>query len=465
MNVLVWGTGAGTNGLEEVCQMRGVKIEAYVDNNQKRWGTLYYNCPVINPSDIFSFSWDYIIIASSFENQIREQLACIGISDKRILSFLNNKAECLEKIGPVKYVVIREYTKQNADMVAKTVKFNVSLELVSHNNTMEKRKHLMLVERIHDAFLQAKKHGECVETAYMIGKMWSDFIDNTRPTWSTVEELSELLSNFFRNTFASGMCGGASHLQVLGKLREVDPVFLHDFRVWRSSIEKANIEELSLHVAGNPYGYKINGVFMNEQSLFNHYRAYYCSQLLSDIMNPVVVEIGGGFGGLGYYFMKSRPKAKYINFDLADNLMISSYYLASAFPGKKVWFYQQGAQLNDEIIANYDIILAPNFLLPSLPKQSCDMVINTISLSEMSYETISEYMNQVDRICRKYFYHENLADLSAGYDGYTCMTFPIPATFKKIFSSPSRWYIFDFHSMVHSYLENLYVRKAEDVSL
>lgn len=90
-----------------------------------------------------------------------------------------------------------------------------------------------------------------------------------------------------------------------------------------------------------------------------------------------------------------------MNLDIPENNMIVSFFLMSAFPDKKFSLY--GENLNDD----YDIAIMPNFYLKHVPDNFADLVFNSHSLTEMSPETVKEYLKQIDRISSKYFFNAN----------------------------------------------------------
>jgi hypothetical protein len=111
---------------------------------------------------------------------------------------------------------------------------------------------------------------------------------------------------------------------------------------------------------------------------------------------------------------------QYIGFDLPENALIQDYYLSCAFTG--------GA-----------FTLLPNFELPKV-KIKADLIINLGSLSEMPRETILEYLKQIDRIGRLFFFHENLAgERGDSLHGIPISEFPQLTSFTQVSSSISRW--------------------------
>jgi hypothetical protein len=88
------------------------------------------------------------------------------------------------------------------------------------------------------------------------------------------------------------------------------------------------------------------------------------------------------------------------------------------------------------MIEEYDILLLPHYALEQLDDLSVDLFHNAISLSEMSPETISEYVKQVQRTTRRYFYHVNIdraGVVNRGHERVPGSRFPIDTSvFKRL---------------------------------
>ena len=85
----------------------------------------------------------------------------------------------------------------------------------------------------------------------------------------------------------------------------------------------------------------------------------------------------------------------------------------------------------------------PNFQIPRLASGSVDLFINTGSLSEMDYHTVEEYISQIVRTCKLYFFHENSDRailIGGGHIEVPSSKFPIPDdTFKRIYKCNPLW--------------------------
>lgn len=127
-----------------------------------------------------------------------------------------------------------------------------------------------------------------------------------------------------------------------------------------------------------------------------------------DKKKDTVLEIGGGFGGIAFHLFNDTDfDGCYLNIDIPEITVISSYFLMMAFPEKKVLLYGKADKLTKEIIQEYDIVILPNFVFLELPDNLADVAFNSHSLTEMNYSTVDEYMLQLARTTKHYFLHAN----------------------------------------------------------
>ncbi|MFR1908479.1 MAG: chemotaxis protein [Clostridium neonatale] len=86
LNVIMFGTGTTANvvltGLKE-----NIHIICYCDNDRTKWGKIFKGKNVIPPNEIMKFNYDYIVIASQFNNEIYKQLLELGIDRTKIFQF------------------------------------------------------------------------------------------------------------------------------------------------------------------------------------------------------------------------------------------------------------------------------------------------------------------------------------------------------------------------------------------
>lgn len=179
------------------------------------------------------------------------------------------------------------------------------------------------------------------------------------------------------------------------------------------------------------------GKFIKSGADYLHYYAHRIAELIGGCSGrKVVIEIGGGFGGMAYYLMRGSNDAVYIDFDLPENLALTSYYLLKALPDKKILLYGE-ADLSEASLLEYDAILMPSFELDTLPDNVCDLVFNSYSLAEMSAETIRHYVHRAAGLTRPrgWFFHVNHTKDSV----VSARDFPLPKNFTLVNEVFAAW--------------------------
>ena len=61
------------------------KIVAYMDNNKELYGQCIDGLKVISPMNIADYEYDKVVIMSSYVNEIKQQLLCLGVSEDKII--------------------------------------------------------------------------------------------------------------------------------------------------------------------------------------------------------------------------------------------------------------------------------------------------------------------------------------------------------------------------------------------
>ena len=112
--------------------------------------------------------------------------------------------------------------------------------------------------------------------------------------------------------------------------------------------------------------------------------------------NPLILEIGGGFGGLAYHLKRLVPQARFILVDLPESLVFSAIYLCTLFPDQRNVL----ATSPESITRDLD---QPGFTF--VPNHFChrfqdsqmrvDLAINTLSFSEMLASQVTAYCSLI----------------------------------------------------------------------
>jgi hypothetical protein len=125
---------------------------------------------------------------------------------------------------------------------------------------------------------------------------------------------------------------------------------------------------------------------------------------------PCILEIGGGFGGLAYHLRKLVPHARYVIVDIPEALLVSSIYLSTLFPeGDNVLVTPDQLHLLQKDSAGFTFV--PNFLFDECctSGREFDLVLNTLSMSEMTERQVSYYAEGIRRLLgqRGVFFEQN----------------------------------------------------------
>lgn len=320
-----------------------------------------------------------------------------------------------------------------------------SIELAPENE-------LETITKLIASYSAAKEQQPFVARPYLPGAEWKIALDTRWQVYrdaitrNDVKRLAQMLRNFFRNEALSGFWGcndmfmSFCDLEGGARTSRAD-LMMAQYEEWRSLFPTTPLEELDAPRIGNPWGYVLQGKVLYEPVFEYHYQAHYFQSLLAHLETPIVVEIGGGFGGLAYHILKRAPSVKYIGLDLPENTLLQAYYLSCAFSGARILTYgKEITMLDRKTIDAYDIILMPNFMMPQIVSSTADLIVNVRSLSEMLSETIEEYIRQIDRIGRLWVFHENIFRARTdGLFGIPSADFPKLINHRLVAASKSRW--------------------------
>ncbi|WP_242982171.1 chemotaxis protein [Clostridium sp. LS] len=84
--ILMFGTGNLSSIIENLLNDK-VNILAYVDNDHNKWNSKKNDKYIISPDKIANYDYDYIIIASQFNEEIYTQLLLMNIDKRKIFQY------------------------------------------------------------------------------------------------------------------------------------------------------------------------------------------------------------------------------------------------------------------------------------------------------------------------------------------------------------------------------------------
>jgi putative sugar O-methyltransferase len=155
------------------------------------------------------------------------------------------------------------------------------------------------------------------------------------------------------------------------------------------------------------FGVQSPGSMFNEDSLrfFRMVRLLQDAELLPDVRTPrrTIWEIGGGWGGLAYYFKKVAPQATYLITSTPLLLLLSATYLMTLFPAANFRFYDPAAP--DEFWRSWDEVdfaFAPESAVPDLRPPSLALTVDFGMFERMHTSRVAQHVAKAHQLCSRY---------------------------------------------------------------
>jgi hypothetical protein len=280
-----------------------------------------------------------------------------------------------------------------------------------------------LLERICEAYCASIQDQEHAPEAYQATTWWNQVrrtslagVIHALQT-RDIHALRAMYRNFFRHPCSTGLIHvpyGMTRAYFSGPIKETHArYYLSDtlchVDTWVDRTDGIfTVGELAGPEVGNPFGVFIGATLVGNRAGYHHACAHSVRGQLGQ-EKAVVAEIGGGYGGMAYYLLRSRKNLTYLNFDVPESIALASYYLAKAFPNQKFVFYQER-----EIEAgNFDqdgVILMPAFQLAKMPAQTIDIAFSSHAMSDLSASAVDRYLGDIIHMTRARF-------IDVGHDG------------------------------------------------
>jgi hypothetical protein len=279
----------------------------------------------------------------------------------------------------------------------------------------------VILKRIIAAYKMAKIDQRNAGEAFNVSNEWLPIYErDLGPVMKAlltedIGELQRMYQNFFRDPCSTGLVGLPINMPKAffgGTIKEIYRQYilcdiLHRSDLWKKRTRNAfSAEVLASPIVGNPYGYIMDGVFVRAGGDYQHYYSHAIGQLLKSSDRQVVVELGGGFGGLAYYLIRDNPGVTYVDFDLPEAVALASYYLMKTLPNLQISLYGE-TNFPEEALLASGIVMMPSFEIMKTPSKSAAVSFNSYSLAEMSPSTIRVYIDQIARITSAHFLHIN----------------------------------------------------------
>jgi putative sugar O-methyltransferase len=133
--------------------------------------------------------------------------------------------------------------------------------------------------------------------------------------------------------------------------------------------------------------------------------ADYYPEILTD--NTSVLDLGSGWGRMGYYLKKLNSKITYIAVDLPAPLIVAQSYLQKILPESKIYNYSQNRNIvfsKQYFEVNPGMYFIGTQDLLRFDYNSVDLVININSFQEMEKKQVEEYFSIIDKVGFRFLY-------------------------------------------------------------
>ncbi len=141
------------------------------------------------------------------------------------------------------------------------------------------------------------------------------------------------------------------------------------------------------------------------------YRYGILSELTKDSkQRRLMLEIGGGYGGVAHHLSNICRNTTYILVDLPETLLFAASYLVLHNPEKKIYMYDSSdytRAIQQGVIESYDFVFIPNYKLESLSHLRYDLVLNIASFQEMRTAQVEANLDFILNTCTGVFYSFN----------------------------------------------------------
>ena len=325
----------------------------------------------------------------------------------------------------------------------------INLEFPSHARTNLPRE--MAVEGQNNNLEICKQIADVCQIysgRYLADGEWKWLNENRRAAYlaalhaSDIDALLQIYSSLFRQDASYGIVSG-TYTEFCDTTQNLSIIngILCDVDTWLDYTNLSPEQYLAMPDIGMPYGIQFGDNLVSPDICRHDYHAGKIFRLIEDmgLSRATVLEIGGGYGGAAYQFLKrdSSKKHCWVIVDLFETLCVQYYWLSSC--GITVDFAIDGSLKQ----SSSQVILVPSDMAEKIDV-GADVVYNCNSFSEMAYVTVANYFDLVNNKWKpRYIFHQNsdvlLYPNSPRHVEVVSSQFPIDNAYKEIYRTLSPW--------------------------
>jgi hypothetical protein len=147
------------------------------------------------------------------------------------------------------------------------------------------------------------------------------------------------------------------------------------------------------------FGFRVDDALYNvdtlkySEALIALRRAGVLDDLQSPGRNPVIWEIGSGWGGFAYQLKTVCPEATIVLSDFPEVFLFSATYLMTAFPSARVAFEGSEDDPGAESWTDFDFVFVSNARTEAVRPPRIDLTVNMVSFQEMTTDQVEAYVS------------------------------------------------------------------------
>ena len=150
------------------------------------------------------------------------------------------------------------------------------------------------------------------------------------------------------------------------------------------------------NIEGGTYKLKTKKGDFHYRDIASLYTAWRCREILKNIQNPSMCEIGAGIGKTAYYSNLLGIK-RYTIIDLPHINILQGFYLIKSFPRAKISLY------GEENSGNNYISILPDFAFDKINGKVFDLTLNQDSFPEIDRKIVLDYLCKIKQHTKNLF--------------------------------------------------------------
>jgi putative sugar O-methyltransferase len=306
---------------------------------------------------------------------------------------------------------------------------------LSENNAKEV---LRILDKVRSDNLKGPSFTQPADGRETLGRGW-DLLTQKMETVIRKEGIYDAENQEFNRWFAGPPVGSAAHY------------FNHCFMLYRlvDQMDRWGVlRRFGKRAGAAPTSNRevvINGGAFSSDTLMALYQLLSIAEHDEAILNErrLILDLGAGWGRIGYVLSLINPDAVYIHCDIPITSIVAQFHLPAKLPETHCYSYEDTRALSltrDALLSRPGVHFFGSHDLVRFEDNSFDFALNIASFQEMSNNTVTSYLKEIDRTVSGLFYMKQYM-LPNNKDGFLTEGneyYPFPQGWEKLFLMDSR---------------------------